>query len=79
MLIKFTGLKTLKIKVAERLRLGCYVELGARGHGVRACVFQHLISSAMRKANLGLKSPGAIYSGQRAEWQTSLNQPERER
>lgn len=28
-----------EIKVAERLRLGCYVELGAHGHGVRACVF----------------------------------------
>lgn len=36
-------------------------------------VFLRLISAIM-KAKRGLKSPGAIYSGQQAEWQTSLNQ-----
>lgn len=37
-------------------------------------LFLHLISPAMKKAHRGPKSPRAIYSGQQAEWQTSLNQ-----
>lgn len=38
------------------------------------CVCLHLIFPALKKAEHGPKSPGVIYSGQQAEWQTSLNQ-----
>lgn len=45
-----------------------------QGRVCAVCVHQRLISPVMGKANHGPKSPGAIYSGQQAEWQTSLNQ-----